>query len=198
MVNQKFSPAFEHALNFILRPDIEGVYVNDPTDRGGETKYGISDRRDGVIDGQTDVNGDGKPDTRIRDLTREQVAQIYWRDYWLPAGCDQWPDGVAMFVFDAAVQHGVKKAIRILQEAADVDADSIIGPRTRKAVSQSTPDWLLARCIVRRSRFYADIIKSKPAQGKYLNGWFNRMEKLTDACLEIIDTPLGIMSATRG
>ncbi|EFN7001714.1 peptidoglycan-binding protein, partial [Escherichia coli] len=27
---------------------------------------------------------------------------------------------------------------------------------------------------------------------------FNRMEKLTDACLEIIDTPLGIMSATRG
>ncbi|EEZ2543864.1 peptidoglycan-binding protein, partial [Escherichia coli] len=53
MENQKFSPAFEHALNFILRPDIEGVYVNDPTDRGGETKYGISDRRDGVIDGKT-------------------------------------------------------------------------------------------------------------------------------------------------
>ncbi|EHS3288890.1 peptidoglycan-binding protein [Escherichia coli] len=185
-------------MNFILRPDIEGGYVNDPTDSGGETKYGISDRRDGVIDGKTDVNGDGKPDTRIRDLTREQVAQIYWRDYWLPAGCDQWPDGVAMFVFDAAVQHGVKKAIRILQEAADVDADGIIGSRTRKAVSLSTPDWLLARCIVRRSRFYADIIKSKPAQGKYLNGWFNRMEKLTDACLEIIDTPLGIMSATRG
>lgn len=62
MENQKFPPAFEHALNFILRPDIEGVYVNDPTDRGGETKYGISDRRDGVIDGKTDVNGDGKPD----------------------------------------------------------------------------------------------------------------------------------------
>ncbi|HDP5071931.1 TPA: peptidoglycan-binding protein, partial [Escherichia coli] len=35
MENQKFSPAFEHALNFIQRPDIEGVYVNDPTDRGG-------------------------------------------------------------------------------------------------------------------------------------------------------------------
>nr|WP_306163246.1 hypothetical protein [Escherichia coli] len=32
MENQKFSPAFEHALNFILRPDIEGVYVNDPTE----------------------------------------------------------------------------------------------------------------------------------------------------------------------
>ncbi|EMV3939706.1 peptidoglycan-binding protein, partial [Escherichia coli] len=77
----------------------------------------------------------------------------------------------------------------------DVDADGIIGPRTRKAVSLSTPDWLLTRCIVRRSRFYAEIIKSKPAQGKYLNGWFNRMEKLTDACLEIIDNA---PSTTRG
>ncbi|TPC97980.1 peptidoglycan-binding protein, partial [Escherichia coli] len=88
MENQKFSPAFEHALNFILRADIEGVYVNDPTDRGGETKYGISDRRDGVIDGKIDVNGDGNPDTRIRDLTRAPVAQIYCRDSCLPAGCD--------------------------------------------------------------------------------------------------------------
>ncbi|EFH2561794.1 peptidoglycan-binding protein, partial [Escherichia coli] len=112
MENLKLYLAFERALNFILRPDIEGVYVNDPTDRGGETRYGISDRRDGVIDGKTDVNGDGKPDTRIKDFTREQVAQIYWRDYWLPAGCDQWPDRVALFVFDAAVQHGVKKAIK--------------------------------------------------------------------------------------
>ncbi len=52
-----------------------------------------------------------------------------------------------------------------------MDADGIIGPLTRKVVSLSTPDWLLARCIVRRSRFYADIIKSKPARVKYLNGW---------------------------
>ena len=131
-------------------------------------------------------------------MTREQVAQNYWRDYWLLAGCDQWPDGVALFVFDAAVQHGVEQAVKFLQEAADVSADGIIGPRTRKAVSLSTPDWLLSRCIVRRCRFYAGLIKSKPARGKYLNGWFNRMEELTNACLEIIDTPLGIMSATRG
>lgn len=71
----EFSPAFLHSLSFVIRPDVEGGYVNDPTDRGGETKYGISDRRDGVIDGKTDVNGDGKPDTRIKDLCRQGCKQ---------------------------------------------------------------------------------------------------------------------------
>ncbi|URU46679.1 glycosyl hydrolase 108 family protein [Klebsiella pneumoniae] len=51
----------------------EGGYVNDPTDKGGETKYGISDKRDGLADGKADVDGDGpNPITRIKDLTEEQ------------------------------------------------------------------------------------------------------------------------------
>ena len=78
--NTPDSPAFRNALAFVL--SAERGYVNDPTDRGGETNFGISDKRDGVADGMTDVNGDGKPDTRIRDLTVEQAGQIYFRDYW--------------------------------------------------------------------------------------------------------------------
>ncbi|EBS9358058.1 TPA: peptidoglycan-binding protein [Escherichia coli] len=182
----EFSPAFLHSLNFVIRPDVEGGYVNDPTDRGGETKYGISDRRDGVIDGKTDVNGDGKPDTRIKDLTHEQAAQIYWRDYWLAAKCNEWPDGVSLFVFDAAVQHGVKRAIQILQAAAGVDDDGIVGKNTRAAVLRADTDWLLLQCFLRRSRYYAGIIKSSASQGKYLNGWFNRLDLLASVCREVL------------
>lgn len=112
------TPILPHcnALAFVL--SAERGYVNDPTDRGGETNFGISDKRDGAADGMTDVNGDGKPDTRIRDLTVEQAGQIYFRDYWYPAYCQFWPDDIALFVFDSAVQHGVKKAVQLLQEAA--------------------------------------------------------------------------------
>lgn len=78
MTTTSFSPAFLHALAFVLAR--EGGYVNDPTDKGGETKYGISDKRDGLADGKADVDGDGKPDTRIKDLTEEQAGQIYFRD----------------------------------------------------------------------------------------------------------------------
>ncbi|WP_282188064.1 glycosyl hydrolase 108 family protein, partial [Citrobacter freundii] len=53
MSNTPDSPAFRNALAFVL--SAERGYVNDPTDRGGETNFGISDKRDGVADGMTDV-----------------------------------------------------------------------------------------------------------------------------------------------
>lgn len=186
MSNTPDSPAFRNALAFVL--SAERGYVNDPTDRGGETNFGISDKRDGVADGMTDVNGDGKPDTRIRDLTVEQAGQIYFRDYWYPAYCQFWPDDIALFAFDSAVQHGVKKAVQLLQEAAGFtgkSVDGIAGKNTRAAVEGADPDWLLNRLFLRRSRYYADIIKSNPSQGKFLNGWFNRLDNLADACREI-------------
>lgn len=182
-----FTPAFSHALAFVLAR--EGGYVNDPTDKGGETKYGISDRRDGLADGKTDVDGDGKPDTRIKDLTKEQAGQIYFRDYWYPSYCSQWPDGISLFVFDSAVQHSPKKAIQLLQEAVGFTGkavDGIVGKDTRAAVSSADAEWLLTRCFLRRSRYYADIIKANSSQGKYLNGWFNRLDELANACQEVI------------
>lgn len=184
MTTPLLSPSFQHALDFVLAK--EGGYVNDPTDKGGETKFGISDKRDGIADGKTDVNGDGKPDTAIKDLTPEQAAQIYFRDYWQAAYCTDWPDGISLFVFDSSVQHGVKAAIRQLQSAAGVTADGIVGPNTTRAVICADPEWLLNRCFLRRSRFYADIIKSNASQGKYLSGWFNRLDELANACQEVI------------
>ena len=186
MNNTPDSPAFRNALTFVL--SAERGYVNDPTDRGGETNLGISDKRDGVADGKTDVDGDGKPDTRIRDLTVEQAGQIYFRDYWYPAYCPLWPDDVALFVFDSSVQHGAKKAVQLLQEAVGFtgkSVDGIAGKNTRAAVESADPDWLMNRLYLRRSRYYADIIKSNPSQGKFLNGWFNRLDNLADACREI-------------
>lgn len=186
MNNTPDSPAFRNALTFVL--SAERGYVNDPTDRGGETNLGISDKRDGVADGMTDVDGDGKPDTRIRDLTVEQAGQIYFRDYWYPAYCQLWPDEVALFVFDSSVQHGAKKAVQLLQEAVGFtgkSVDGIAGKNTRAAVESADPDWLMNRLYLRRSRYYADIIKSNPSQGKFLNGWFNRLDNLADACREI-------------
>lgn len=186
------SPSFIHALTFILSK--EGGYVNDPTDKGGETKFGISDMRDGLADGKADVDGDGKPDTRIKDLTQEQAGEIYYRDYWYPTYCNDWPDGISLIVFDAAVQHGVKKSVSLLQDAAGVTADGIVGPKTTAAVIGADPEWLLTRYLLRRSRYYADIIKSNSAQGKYLNGWFNRLDAVADAGWEVIG---GSVSVTR-
>ncbi|BEL71434.1 TPA: glycoside hydrolase family 108 protein [Serratia marcescens] len=186
------TPAFNHAIAFVLGK--EGGYVNDPTDKGGETKYGISDKRDGIADGMTDVDGDNKPDTRIKDLTLEQASQIYFRDYWYPSYCTDWPDGISLLVFDSAVQHGAKKAISLLQDAVGVTADGIVGPKTTVAVTSADPEWLLTRYLLRRARYYAEIIKGNPSQVKYLNGWFNRLDSVTNAAWEVVG---GSASVTR-
>ena len=46
----------------------EGGYVNDPQDPGGETNWGISKR--------------SYPGEDIKNLTLDQAAAIYRRDYW--------------------------------------------------------------------------------------------------------------------
>jgi len=57
----------------------EGGYVDDPTDRGGETKYGISKR--------------SYPQLDIKNLTLEQALEIYRKDYWKPSRVEKLPDG---------------------------------------------------------------------------------------------------------
>lgn len=48
---------------------VEGkVYTNDPNDRGGETKYGISKR--------------ANPDVDVKNLTEDQAKKIYEERYW--------------------------------------------------------------------------------------------------------------------
>ncbi|HBM8376950.1 TPA: hypothetical protein L0V82_003512 [Escherichia coli] len=111
MENLKFSPAFEHALNFILRPDIEGGYVNDPTDSGGETKYGISDRRDGVIDGKTDVNGDGKPDNLIitrASSVRAGVSLVLGKNILAARGRFSWRERNSQYIIKGTTSAGGK------------------------------------------------------------------------------------------
>ena len=60
------------AINHTL--ELEGGYVNDPNDSGGQTKYGISKK--------------AYPDLDIPNLTIAQAMEIYRKDYWDRCKCD--------------------------------------------------------------------------------------------------------------
>src|SRR3990167_8279839 len=85
---------FDISFDWILQA--EGGYGYDPNDPGGETKYGISKR--------------AYPDVDIVNLTEAQAKEIYRRDYWQKAGCEnhKWPLNIC--IFDMAVNQGVNKA----------------------------------------------------------------------------------------
>ena len=65
---------------------LEGYESNDPRDKGGRTKYGISSVYN--------------PDVDMDALTWEKAKTIYLEKYWKPLGCDglSFPLDLALFI----------------------------------------------------------------------------------------------------
>jgi lysozyme family protein len=135
----------------------EGGYVNNPSDPGGETKYGISKR--------------SHPGEDIAGMTLERAKTIYQHEYWGPAGCDAVPDGIKFDLFDMAVNAGPRTAIRALQRALEETDDGIIGPRTLQALS-TMPS---ARLIARFNGHRLDHMASLPHWPAFGRGWARRI-----------------------
>ena len=66
-----FNDIIEHVLNH------EGGYVDDPSDLGGETNFGIAKRF--------------YPNVDIKNLTRDEAKNIYFEDYWKPSKAQDLP-----------------------------------------------------------------------------------------------------------
>jgi len=164
--------SFEKAFETLI--GIEGGYVNDPTDRGGETKYGISKK--------------AYPHLDIKNLTLDMAKKIYFEDYWKACGADQMLKyEVALELFDTAVNMGPVTAKMFLQEALnlmnrdgrsypDLNVDGKIGPATLSAYRACGNDRILLK-VLNGLQFcnYKVICEKKPSQEKYFNGWMERV-----------------------
>ncbi len=145
--------SFDFALAVILKH--EGGYVNHPSDPGGETNFGISKR--------------AYPSLNIKTLTKEQAGEIYRRDYWDPIKGDSLPLMLSIFAFDTAVNMGVSRAAHMLQVAAGVTQDGVIGPKTLKAC-QKAPQAVLERMATLRIIRYTQLDKFDV----FGRGWITR------------------------
>lgn len=91
---------FDTAVEFVL--EREGLLSNHSNDRGGLTKYGISQK--------------ANPDIDVANLTRDDAIAIYKERYWDAIGADDMNMSTALVAFDAAVNHGTGTAQRMLNE----------------------------------------------------------------------------------
>jgi lysozyme family protein len=135
----------------------EGGYVADSRDPGGETKFGISKR--------------AYPHVDIAALTLDDAKRIYRRDYWSAVRADEMPPAVRFDLFDLAVNSGVAAAARMLQRAAGVTVDAVIGPQTMAAVRAADPERLRSRIAGHRLMLMTDLA-TWPVFGR---GWARRV-----------------------
>ena len=162
---------FEQALAHVLA--MEGGWSNDPADPGGATNFGITigdyARYRGVSLG--DVNRRAL-EADLRSIGRATVQAIYRDHYWVPARCPGLPAAPALMHFDAAVNHGIGRAARMLQEAARTSVDGDIGPATLTAVRAVDELTLIER--------YADVRRAAyrrlPIFSRFGKGWLARVD----------------------
>ena len=153
----------------------EGGYVNHPEDPGGMTNLGVTAR---VWEEWTH-----HPATEevMRKLTPEDVAPLYKRKYWDAVRGDELPDGVDYCVFDAAVNMGVGRAVKFLQQAVGVNPDGGLGPITMSATQARDPKALIASYCDMRESFYKSLA-TYPTFGK---GWTTRLASVEKTSWEM-------------
>jgi lysozyme family protein len=163
--------------------DREGGYSNRPADRGGPTKFGITE----AVARAHGYSG------AMRDLPRYEAAAIYKRLYWLRPRFDQVAkrsEAVAEELFDTGVNMGPAVAATFLQRAlsalnrdrtdyADLVPDGRIGPATLAALDtflelrgkESGQSVLLKALDALQGERYIRLAERRPANEEFLYGW---------------------------
>jgi lysozyme family protein len=160
----------------------EGGYVNDPSDAGGPTKYGITlatlhAYRNRAVSAED-----------VQMLSEEEAAQIY-RTRYFPAGFEKIKDaGLLELLFDYGVLSGTGASVKALQTVLkrsklyDGEIDGGFGPKSAEALGKVN-NWAALFYAVKCERYelFMRYIGASPSQSKYAAGWSNRQDQFEES-----------------
>lgn len=177
-------PLFEKALFRLI--GIEGHVANHPLDRGGHTRYGISEK----LARTHGYNGD------MDELPFSLASEIYQLEFWEPLRCFEISKigggELAFEVFEAAVNVGIRKSARWLQRAlcllnrrgddyADIAQDGVVGRKTLGALRALIAvrggegvDVLSKIHNAFQAMHYVNLAESDYTQEAFMFGWVLR------------------------
>ena len=153
----------------------EGGFVNHPKDPGGMTNLGVTQRAwEGYV---------GKPvdEAFMRKLTPEVVKPFYKAMYWDKIKGDQLPAGVDYAAYDLAVNSGVGRAAKMLQQIAGVLVDGSLGPKSMGAIRECDPEQMAESLCDMRLEF----LKRLPTFETFGKGWSRRVSEVKAKATEM-------------
>lgn len=144
-------------------------YTNNPSDHGHGTKFGITEAT------LTEWRGHPVQSEDVEALTESEAREIYFNEYIKKPGFGLLTDPqIQAFMVDAAVNHGVAGAIRMLQKEVGVPQDGRLGPQTLAAINAMPQAKLYRGLLADRIELYGHIVSNDHSQIVFLNGWLSR------------------------
>jgi lysozyme family protein len=163
----------EFGIAYPLTSKHEGGYVNDPTDRGGETYAGITRKNYPTWAGWATIDQQPRKKNEIIPSLADEVKEFYRVMYWNKQSLSGLKSQkVANAIYDWNINSGAI-AIKAIQRLINVADDGYIGGDTLKAIN-AAGDGVLSKYIEERIAFYKRIVEKDPSQTKFLKGWVNR------------------------
>jgi len=156
----------------------EGGFVDNKLDPGGATNWGCTQAVWEQYVGHRVTVED------IKNLTKEDVKPLYKKRYWDAIHGDALPSGLDYCIFDCAINSGVGRAAKFIQEIVGVPADGAIGNNTIAAIVQINPVTAINEFSDKRQAFL-ESLKTFPVFGK---GWTKRV---TDVRIKSLDMAAG-------
>lgn len=151
----------------------EGGLSVSAADPGNWTKPGRTGDLRGTKFG---ISALAYPSIDIAALTIDAAKALYKRDFYDRVAGDKLPPPLALIVFDSAVNSGVSRAAKWLQQALGVPADGVIGPATLAAIQAQAGRGadLCAEVLALRIVFDASL----PTWPTFGLGWSRRLARL--------------------
>jgi len=172
--------SYDEALNGVLVS--EGGYSNHPADPGGPTNFGIT-----IGDYRKYVNLNATA-ADVRSMPVEVAKKIYRERYWNAVRGDDLPAGVDYAVFDYAINSGVSRAAKMLQQLVGVTVDGEIGDDTIKATAKRDSAQLVGAICDERLAF----LERLGTWSVFGNGWGRRVREVRAAALAMAKAAPGM------
>ena len=166
---------FDKCLHMLL--EHEGGYVNNVHDKGGMTNLGVTKK---VYDKWIDRES---TEQEMRDLTPDDVAPIYKKNYWDRAKGDSLPSGLDWACFDWAVNSGSGRPAKAVQRAVGATVDGAIGKNTIALVMEKDPEFIIDYVYTVRKSFYEGLDDYK----HFGRGWSRRNKETLKQALSMVE-----------
>lgn len=159
---------------------VEGGFSNNSRDPGGMTNLGVTKHA------WEKWVGHAVSEAVMRSLTPALVAPFYKASYWRPINGDKLPPAVALLVYQAAVNEGVKRAAEFLQVEVGADADGDIGTLTCVALRNKIASIGLKAILSAYCDSQRDYYRSLATFATFGDGWLNRIDLAYAAALKLV------------